>query len=184
MICVGVGLFIFAFGMICGAAQMENGDSMNDILVNVLVSVITAAITAAASYFLLLKRMPDNVADKVGKALDKKMDPSNKALQDEQLKVIDFLNPSNSILHDDHEELRSYLEADARRNAVADARYNNLDTSQTAMVDAIHHLDGMGKMMEALVSENQRLQGEVQQLRRELEVHREHQHNHSCEWER
>ncbi len=155
--------FFFLLGAACyDAAYVHGGEYMTfwEVVVNSVVpAAITGLVTVAVSYFLFLKKMPERVA----KELDKKMDPSNLSLQSEQHQIQAALNPSNAVLHGDHEKLRSYLEEAAKRQAAADERHAVLRGDDRRMVDAVQTLDGFALIFTEMNQELIRLRQENQQ---------------------
>ena len=139
--------------------------SMNDILRDVLVSAGTTIILTAANYFLLLKGMPGKIADAIGDKLDRKMDPSNSELRADQRQLHASLGETCRSLHSDHdklaadhEKLRGYLEDAAKQNAMAEARYQNLDSSGRDIADAIRRLDAFSTAYQVLHTQMKELQ--------------------------
>lgn len=179
---ISVALLFLTLGQAWAGAVIEEGNTMNDIVVNILVSVGTTLVMAAASYFVLLKRMPDKIGDVVIKQLNSKMDPSNKALQDEHLSTSQLLHMDHERLYTEHEKLRGYLEETAKRQAADDARYGQLDSSGRGIVDAVKKLDAFSaafQMMNDRIIELEQQVMELQVENERLRIHeqkREHEH--------
>jgi len=120
--------------------------------------------------------------DERNKELARLMEPANNILHEDYRELVRGSTPSNSVLSAEHEKLRSYLEADAKRNAVADDRYKRLDADQRGIVDSVKKLGDFAGQMQVLQEKYQRLehdysmaQGEIQHLRAEL--NRTHAHS-------
>lgn len=188
-VCI-LSFLILIIGAFCNKyliAEVPNMEGFWDVVLNsVLPAAITGLVTVIVSYFVFLKKMPDRIA----KELDKKMDPSNAALHEEQLAMLDKVNPSNKALRDaqrddrkqlqdehkelkaEHEKLRGYLEAAALRAAREDGRYEKLSADQRTIVDAVQKLDGFAGKLQQLQEENVQLREEIQILREKYEYER------------
>lgn len=170
-------LVMIAFAM-KGAAQGQE-DAMSEIAWNILVSAVTALVTAAGSYFILLKKMPDRIADELLKNLDAKMNPSNSELRADQRLLQTTMQGEHSKLSEEHEKLRSYLEEAAKKQAAMEVQYGQLDSSGKDIVDAVKKLDSFavsfqlmnGRLVElelqvmSLQQENRRLQQQAREFR-------------------
>lgn len=175
-VCI-LSFLVLIIGAFCNQyliAEVPNMEGFWDVVLNsVLPAAITGLVTVIVSYFVFLKKMPDRIA----KELDKKMDPSNSELRADQRQlqtalqndIRPLLNPSNIILHQDHEKLRDYLEAAAVRAARADGRYEKLSADQRTIVDAVQKLDGFAGKLQQLQEENVQLREEIQILRERYE---------------
>lgn len=167
-----IALMILVYILCYYCFMEENG--MNDILRDVLVSIGTTIVLTAANYFILLKGMPDKIAEVLGSKLDRKMDPSNSELRAEQRQLQNTLKGEHSLLHRDHDKLaaehemlRGYLEAAAKQDAVAEARYQGLDASGRDIADAVRKLDAFSTAYQILNTQMKELQQRNTELERE-----------------
>lgn len=172
----GISFLILMIGTTCYKAGLELPvmDGFWEVMLNsVLPAAITGLVTVTVSYFVFLKKMPERIAEK----LDKKIDPSNLSLQGEQHQIQQSLNPSNLVLHEDHETLRGYLEDAAKRYAVNEDRYRRLDTDGRSIVDTVRKLDGFADMLQRLQERVMELETENRELQRQLEISRERRYD-------
>lgn len=151
-------LVMIAFA-VKGAAQGQD-ITMSEIAWNILVSAVTALVTAAGSCFILLKKMPDRIADELLKNLDAKMNPSNSELRADQRLL-------QTTMQGEHEKLRSYLEEAAKKQAAMQVQYGQLDSSGKDIVDAVKKLDSFAVSFQLMNGRLVELELQVMSLQQE-----------------
>jgi len=171
-------VFIWGFHEIFDEGSATMDSTLQTILVSLVSSLFGGGLVAIVSY----KKWIGKNLDERNKELARLMEPANNILHEDYRELVRGSTPSNSVLSAEHEKLRSYLEADAKRNAVADDRYKRLDADQRGIVDSVKKLGDFAGQMQVLQEKYQRLehdysmaQGEIQHLRAEL--NRTHAHS-------
>lgn len=150
------------------APAIVEGESNMEInlVTNIIIPIAVSGASSVAVYLFALRKLPDKIFEK----LHQKMDPSN------------------SVLHDDHEHIRSAAErfhnesgkaqvalakdigALVKRSEERDAAYKNLDANQKSVVDAVGRLNVFSDLLQEVVQQNNQLRQENDHLKHEIEL--------------
>lgn len=179
----GINIFLLLAVCICGAlseagylvlpseseGNMEHWVSLG---IGIASSLIVSALVCIFTYKQFLIKAEKNIAAE----LTSKLELAVKAGLNQLRMISDRLNPSNSMMHDehtelkaDHKELRAYLQEAAKRQDAADARYGQLDAAGKGIVDAMRVLEGFSEVFQSMNSKVLELEHQVKELQREKE---------------
>lgn len=179
----GINIFLLLAVCICGAlseagylvlpseseGNMEHWVSLG---IGIASSLIVSALVSIFTYKQFLIKAEKNIAAE----LKAKLESTIKAGQDQMRMISDCLNPSNSMMHDehtelkaDHKELRAYLQEAAKRQDAADARYGQLDVAGKGIVDAMRVLEGFSEIFQTMNSRVVELEQKVKELQHDKE---------------